>query len=85
MGYRTVRIGDVATFRKESIKPVEGVTYHCYSLPAFDNAKTPEVLNGSEILSNKLKIETGDILVRLCPKKWCKRAFQSFKRSAVIS
>ena len=63
MGCRTVRIGDVASFRKESIKPVAGVTYRCYSLPAFDNAKTPETLDGSEILSNKLRIEAGDILV----------------------
>ena len=63
MGCRTVRIGDVASFRKESIKPVAGVTYRCYSLPAFDNAKTPEVLDGSEILSNKLRIDAGDILV----------------------
>ena len=63
MGCRTVCIGDVATFRKESVKPVTGVTYRCYSLPAFDNAKTPETLDGSEILSNKLRIEAGDILV----------------------
>lgn len=38
-------------------------TYHCYSLPAFDNARKPEILDGSEILSNKLHIENGDILV----------------------
>lgn len=63
MGCRTVRIGDVATYRKKSVRPVSGTTYHCYSLPAFDNARTPEVLDGSEILSSKLHIEDGDILV----------------------
>lgn len=63
MGCKTVRIGDVASFRKESVKPIPGTTYRCYSLPAFDNAKTPEVLDGSEILSNKFRIEDGDILV----------------------
>lgn len=56
------RIGDVASFRKVSIKPDAGTIYHCYSLPAFDNARKPEVLDGSEILSNKLHIENGDIL-----------------------
>ncbi len=63
MGCRTVCIGDIATFRKESVKPLAGTTYHCYSLPAFDNARKPEVLDGSEILSSKLRIEPGDILV----------------------
>ena len=63
MGCKTVCIGDVAFFRKETVRPMAGTTYHCYSLPAFDNAKSPEVLDGSEILSNKLHIEAGDILV----------------------
>lgn len=63
MGCRTVRLGDVVSFRKESVKPIPGITYRCYSLPAFDNAKTPEILDGSEILSNKLQIQDGDILV----------------------
>lgn len=63
MGCKSVRIGDVAFFRKESVKPAPGTTYRCYSLPAFDNGKTPEILDGSEILSNKLAIEDGDILV----------------------
>ena len=63
MGFRTVRIGDVATFRKETVKPLEGTTYHCYSLPAFDNARKPEISDGAKILSSKLRIEAGDILV----------------------
>lgn len=63
MGCKNVCIGDVATYRKDSIKPVAGVTYRCYSLPAFDNCRSPEILDGSEILSSKLKIEKGDILV----------------------
>ena len=63
MKCNSARIGDVASFRKVSIKPDAGTIYHCYSLPAFDNARKPEVLDGSEILSNKLHIENGDILV----------------------
>ena len=63
MKCNSAQIGDVASFRKVSIKPDAGTIYHCYSLPAFDNARKPEILDGSEILSNKLHIENGDILV----------------------
>ena len=63
MKCNSARIGDVASFRKVSIKPDAGTIYRCYSLPAFDNARKPEILDGSEILSNKLHIENGDILV----------------------
>lgn len=54
MGCKNVCIGDVATYRKDSIKPVAGVTYRCYSLPAFDNCRSPEILDGSEILSSDM-------------------------------
>ena len=60
---RRVRIGDVALFTKLSVKPKDGETYRCYSLPAFDNGRKPEVLDGSEIKSNKLAVSAGDILV----------------------
>lgn len=63
MGCNNVRIGDVASFRKVSVRPNAGTIYYCYSLPAFDNARKPEILDGSEILSNKLHVEDGDILV----------------------
>lgn len=63
MGCKVVRIGDVATFRKESVKPEAGVIYYCYSFPAFDNACTPEVMDGSKILSSKFRFVAGDILV----------------------
>lgn len=63
MGCKVVRIGDVAVFRKESVKPKAGVIYHCYSFPAFDNACTPEVMDGSKILSSKFRFVAGDILV----------------------
>ena len=63
MKTQKVKLGDVASFRKISVKPEAGTTYHCYSLPAFDDDKTPEILDGSEILSNKLSINDNDILV----------------------
>ena len=63
MGCKTVCIGDVAAYRKTTVKPLEGTIYNCYSLPAFDNNRTPETLDGSAILSSKLRVEEGDILV----------------------
>lgn len=63
MGYRRVRIGDVAAYRKDVITPISGVKYTCYSLPSFDNGCTPELLDGKDIRSSKLRIEFGDILV----------------------
>lgn len=63
MACNRVRIGDVASFRKQLIKPEPGVIYCVYSLPAFDNGRAPEVFDGSEVLSSKLHIEDGDILV----------------------
>lgn len=63
MKCKEVKIGDVATFSKHPMKPIAGVTYHCYSLPAFDNARTPEVLDGADIRSSKLLVKDGDILV----------------------
>lgn len=63
MSSSEVAIGDIATYRKEPIHPQSGTPYSCYSLPAFDNNQTPELLDGSEILSDKLTIKSGDILV----------------------
>lgn len=63
MGCKTACIGDVAAYRKTTVKPLEGTLYNCYSLPAFDNNRTPETLDGSAILSSKLHVEKGDILV----------------------
>lgn len=63
MACNRARIGDVASFRKQPIEPEPGVTYYVYSLPAFDNGHAPEVFDGSEVLSSKLHIEDGDILV----------------------
>ena len=63
MGSKKVCIGDVASYHKESVTPMPGTCYSCYSLPAFDNKKMPEKLDGSEILSGKLLVRNGDILV----------------------
>lgn len=55
----------IASCRKDNIKPQNTpnkVFYH-YSIPAYDNYKSPEVCYGYEILSNKYIVSNGRILV----------------------
>ena len=47
----------VASITKASMNPIEGTTYTLYSFPAYDDNKTPEVIDGGEIKSSKLKLE----------------------------
>ena len=57
-------IKDILTINKNSINPQkykEDVFCH-FSLPAFDNGKTPEIQLGKEILSSKFKINKPCIL-----------------------
>ena len=57
-------IKDILTINKNSINPQkykEDVFCH-FSLPAFDNAKTPEIQLGKDILSSKFKITEPCIL-----------------------
>ena len=67
-----VRIGDVATTTKISVKPQAGTTYWHYSLPSFDAGMRPVHEDGSEIASNKLLVSKGDIL--------CNKLNMKFKR-----
>lgn len=76
MGCETACIGDVAEYRKESVRPLPGETYLCYSLPAFDNAMTPEILDGSEIHSGKFRVRAGDILVNKLNMKYKRICFR---------
>ncbi|MFR7871525.1 MAG: restriction endonuclease subunit S [Fenollaria timonensis] len=62
-------INDCCKIEKQSIKPKKGEKYICYSLPAFDNSKTPEVLDGEEIKSSKFVLSENTILFnKLNPK-----------------
>ena len=57
-------IKDILTINKNSINPQkykEDLFCH-FSLPAFDNGKTPEIQLGKEILSSKFKINKPCIL-----------------------
>ena len=69
MKYNKVRIGDCCTIEKKSISPQKGIYYSCFSLPAFDNQKTPEYIDGSAIKSSKYILENNTILFnKLNPK-----------------
>ena len=49
--------------------PISNTIYSLYSLPAFDNLKKPEVVDGSQIKSNKLAVPEDIILFnKLNPK-----------------
>ena len=63
------RIGDVCKSCKKSMTPISNTIYSLYSLPAFDNLKKPEVVDGSQIKSNKLAVPEDIILFnKLNPK-----------------
>ncbi len=51
-----MKIKDIVTFVSKSIIPKPGVTYNLYSLPSFDEGKTSEILDGTEIQSNKYDV-----------------------------
>lgn len=66
-----VRIREVASISKVSIMPKAGSKYNLYSFPAFDNDRTPEYIDGSEIKSSKIVLPRECVLynklnVRLC-------------------
>lgn len=67
--FETKTIGDCCDIIKESIHPEKGQVYTCFSLPAFDNSNTPEILNGKEIKSSKFVLDENTILFnKLNPK-----------------
>lgn len=52
------RISDVVTHHKKSVRPQQNkdILYHHFSIPSFDNNKSPVKEMGSEIRSNKYEI-----------------------------
>ena len=67
--FETMTIGDCCDIIKKSIHPEKGQVYTCFSLPAFDNSNTPEILNGEEIKSSKFVLDENTILFnKLNPK-----------------
>lgn len=67
--FETKTIGDCCDITKKTIHPEKRQVYTCFSLPAFDNSNTPEILNGEEIKSSKFVLDENTILFnKLNPK-----------------
>ena len=70
-GWEEYEIRDFATHKKVSIKPAQNPTskFLHFSLPAFDKNKEPSIELGSDIKSNKYRVEPYSILMsKLNPK-----------------
>jgi len=64
-GWEVGRVSDISEFSRSSINPGEfpEETFDHYSLPAFDEGRTPKAELGSEIMSNKLAVTTNSVLL----------------------
>jgi type I restriction enzyme S subunit len=64
-GWVVGRVADVSDFSRSSIKPDESPdeTFDHYSLPAFDEGRTPKAELGSAIMSNKLVVTRNSVLL----------------------
>ena len=85
---RTVRIGDVAYIQRGSIDPRKfpETPFELYSIPGFDNNRTPERLAGTSIRSSKSVLpEKGVLFSKLNPRinrVWTFECTSSTKRIA---
>lgn len=57
-----MKLKDIFTLYTKSVTPTADKKYHLYSLPAFDNNKKREEVDGAEILSNKFSVPDKCIL-----------------------
>jgi type I restriction enzyme S subunit len=64
-GWIVGRVADVADFSRSSINPglFSDETFDHYSLPAFDEGRTPKTELGSAIMSNKLVVTQDSVLL----------------------
>ncbi len=64
-GWRVGRVAEVSDFSRSSINPAEfpEETFDHYSLPAFDDGRTPKAELGSAIMSNKLVVTRNSVLL----------------------
>lgn len=64
-----VKLSSVARMAETRQEKPSGLVEH-YSLPAFDNGATPEVVDGTLIQSNKLTVREPSVLVSRLNPKW---------------
>lgn len=64
-GWTVGKVGDLATLSRAAINPgnFPDETFDHFSLPAFDNARTPKAELGSAIMSNKLVVAPNSVLL----------------------
>ncbi|MDO9536181.1 MAG: restriction endonuclease subunit S [Bacillota bacterium] len=62
--WQKIKLGEVCTIEKGTINPIknEKILFYHFSLPSYDNDKSPEEQYGSEIKSNKTIMSEGTIL-----------------------
>ncbi|MCM1062809.1 MAG: restriction endonuclease subunit S, partial [Eubacterium sp.] len=83
--WKEFRISDCCKIEKAIITPKKDDIYNCFSLPAFDNDRNPEILRGYEIKSNKFILTEDTILFnKLNPKfkrVWNIHSLESLKNT----
>lgn len=64
-GWTVGQVGDVATLNRGAVNPGDfpTETFDHFSLPAFDNGRTPKVELGSAIMSNKFAVTPNSVLL----------------------
>ena len=64
-GWNVGKVSDLATLNRGAVNPGDfpTETFDHFSLPAFDNGRTPKVELGSAIMSNKLTVTPNSVLL----------------------
>lgn len=62
MAWPTLVLSDLASEAKEAVRPMPGVQYELFSVPAYDTG-SPERVDGRSIGSTKRRVEPGDLLL----------------------
>jgi type I restriction enzyme S subunit len=64
-GWRVGKVSDLATLNRGAVNPSDypTETFDHFSLPAFDNGRTPKVELGSAIMSNKFTVTPNSVLL----------------------
>jgi type I restriction enzyme S subunit len=70
-GWRVVALSELAASVRKTLDPQTHVDdlFEHYSIPAFDEGRTPKIEEGSQILSQKLRVPKASVLIsRLNPR-----------------
>lgn len=87
-GWRWVKLEEVVDHQRRSIDPrrFPDELFLLYSIPSYDNGKTPEKVHGKQIGSSKLLIEGGQCLFSKLnpriPRAWIVHATSSYRQVA---